>query len=101
MTKFALLAAFAALTAAQPVLAQASSVLIIGQLPTERTERERTPLSTEQQVELAAERLCEKPFLRDLKGQVMFRECVTETREQVRAVLVNGRQIAGLRIASR
>lgn len=100
MTKFTLLAAFAALTAAQPVLAQ-SSVLIIGSFPAERAAKERTPLTTEQRIEITAERICEKPFLRDLKGQVMYRECLTEAREQVRAVLVEGRQIEGVRVAAR
>lgn len=100
MKKIALFAAAAAALVSQPVFAQATSVMLIGQFPGQRTTRVVAPLPIEQRIDLFAERVCQKPDLRDLKGRVMFEGCVADVREQVRAQ-VAGKPAAGLRLAAR
>jgi hypothetical protein len=80
---------FIALTsvAFSPVVATAQSFpLIVGSLPRNEITVTATP-TFEQQLEIAAEGACEKPFLRNLKGQQIYAECLAEARAQAEAIL--------------
>ena len=63
-----------------------ATVLVLqwGYAPAARTQVE---LTTEQRIELAAEAACEKPFIRNLRGQQLYDACLVEVRAEVEAAL--------------
>ncbi len=70
-----------------PVVVSAQSFpLIVGQLPREEITITASP-TFEQQLEIAVEKACEKPFLRNLKGQRLHAQCLAEARAQADAIL--------------
>lgn len=91
MKKIATLALAATAALSQPVLAQSSFVMIIGEWPEQRAEVASTVLTDEQRVEIAAEAACDKPFIRDLKGQALYAECMTEARAEAAAQIAETR----------
>ena len=58
------------------------------------------PVAAEQLVEIAAKQACAKPFLRDLKGQELYAECLQIARTQAEAVLAE-RALANTQLAAR
>ncbi|MEN7537970.1 UrcA family protein [Aurantiacibacter flavus] len=84
LTTLALLSTLALAPAAQ---AQSAFVMVIGERSYEQSRPDRAPLTDEQRIEIAAEQACEKPFIRDLKGQRLYAECLTEARAQAVAQL--------------
>ena len=89
-----LAAACTALLLAAPANAQSSFVMIIGEMPTARVAVASAPVDQASLVEAAAERACYRPRLNNLKGQVMYRECLEEVRADAQAQLAAGRQFA-------
>jgi hypothetical protein len=87
MKKLIALALLSTLAFAPAAQAQSAFVMVIGERTYEQKRPDRTPLTDEQRVEIAAERACEKPFIRDLKGQRLYAECLTEARAQAVALL--------------
>ena len=69
---------------AAPATAQTVLVLQWGSAPAARTQ---VDLTTEQRIELAAEAACEKPFIRNLRGQQLYDACLAEVRAEVEAAL--------------
>ena len=96
MKKIATLAVAATAALSQPVMAQSSFVMIIGEFPAKRAEVTSTVLTEAQVVEIAAEAACDKPFIRDLKGQALYAKCLTEARTQAAAQLAEERTTAPL-----
>lgn len=84
----------AALMLAAPAYAQSSFVMIIGNAPTARVPAANAPLDQAALIELAAERACERPRLSNLKGQLLYRECLVEVRAEAQAQLAAGGQFA-------
>lgn len=84
LTTLALVSTLAFSSAAQ---AQSAFVMVIGERTYEQSRPDRAPLTDEQRIEVAAEQACEKPFIRDLKGQRLYSECLTEARAQAVAQL--------------
>ncbi|RIV89730.1 UrcA family protein [Aurantiacibacter xanthus] len=84
LTTLALLSTLAFSSAAQ---AQSAFVMVIGKRTYEQSRPAPAPLTDERRIEIAAERACEKPFIRDLKGQQLYGECLTEARAQAVAQL--------------
>ena len=80
----ALVSTFAFSSAAQ---AQSAFVMVVGERTYEQNRPDRAPLTDEQRIQVAAEQACEKPFIRDLKGQRLYAECLTEARAQAVAQL--------------
>ena len=71
-----------ALLLAVPASAQSSFLMVIGDFPAPRAAAASAATDPATLVEVAAERACARPYLRDLKAQVMYRECLTEARAQ-------------------
>jgi hypothetical protein len=89
-----LAAACTALVLAVPASAQSSFVMIIGEMPTGRVAVASAPADQATLIEAAAERACYRPRLNNLKGQLLYRECLTEVRAEAQAQLAAGRQFA-------
>ena len=77
-------AALAAAALATPAMASTAIILEVGY---DRAPREQAALTLEQRAELAAEAACEKPFIRNLRGQQLYAECLAEARAEVAAIL--------------
>ena len=79
---------FAAATAlsllASPV---AANPLLIIDMSQDRAPRAASQLTLEQQVEIAVEAACEKPFIRNLRGRELHAQCLAEARAEVEALL--------------
>jgi len=84
----------AALTLAAPASAQSSFVMVIGEMPTARAPAVSVPLDEATLIEAAAERACERPRLNNLKGQLLYRDCLVEVRAEAQAQLAAGAQFA-------
>lgn len=91
---FAALAIFAATPAA------AQTIPLVIQNGTGDRITVTATVSLQERIEIAAEDACAKPFLRDLKGQELYAECLTEARAQVEAIFAE-RALAGAELAAR
>lgn len=89
-----LAAACTALVLAVPASAQSSFVMIIGELPTAPVAVARAPVDQATLIEATAERACYRPRLNNLKGQILYRECLTQVRAETQAQLAAGAQFA-------
>ena len=89
-----LAAACTALVLAVPASAQSSFVMIIGEIPTARVPVASAPADQASLIEAAAERACYRPRLNNLKGQLLYRECLVEVRADAQAQIAAGRQFA-------
>tara|TARA_A100001391_G_scaffold99255_2_gene65878 strand:+ start:10883 stop:11185 length:303 start_codon:yes stop_codon:yes gene_type:complete len=87
MKKLITLAILSTLAFAPAAQAQSAFVMVIGERTYEQNRPARAPLTDEQRIEIAAEQACKKPFIRDLKGQRLYAECLTEARAQAVALL--------------
>jgi len=94
-----LIAAAAALLIAVPASAQSSFVMVIGEFSAPRTITADVTADPAILVEQAADRACARPFMRDLKAQVMYRDCLTAARAQ--AVTLIEQRAASAQLALR
>ncbi len=76
----------AALIAALAAPAAANTAIIL-EVGFDRAPRAQAELTIEQQAEIAIEEACEKPFIRNLRGQQLYEACLAEARTKVEAVL--------------
>jgi len=84
-----------------PVVASAQTFpLIIGSFPEDEIVVSATP-TFEEQLELAVKKACEKPFIRNLKGQLLYAECLAEARAQAAAILAERTARLGTELALR
>ncbi|WP_137680744.1 UrcA family protein [Aurantiacibacter suaedae] len=98
MKKLTTLAVLATLAVSSTAQAQSAFVMVVGERTYELDRPDHAPLSDERRIEIAAEQACEKPFIRDLKGQRLYAECLSEARAQAVAQLaaneVRGTQLS-------
>lgn len=87
-----------ALLAAAPAAAQTAPMIIYKGTP-DRITVTSTP-DEARLVEIAAEDACAKPFLRDLKGRMLYAECLAEARAEAWAILAE-RTVAQPELAMR
>ena len=66
--------------------ATAQNVLVLEFGP-DRAPRPAAELTAEQRIEIAVEASCEKPFIRNLRGQQLYDACLAEVRTEVEAAL--------------
>jgi hypothetical protein len=93
----------AALIAAALATPAAASTAIILEVGYDRAPREQVELTLEQRAELAVEAACEKPFIRNLRGQQLYAECVADARAEVAAILAEreASELGGTELAVR
>ncbi|WP_305097854.1 hypothetical protein [Croceibacterium aestuarii] len=84
---------------AVPASAQ-STVLVIGERPAPRPSERHTP-TLDQKIEVALDRACEKPFLRDLKGWQLYKDCRSEVRGEIDRKLAGAAEPAAITVALR
>ena len=85
MKKFLISALTIAMLGAVPAFGQ-TMPLIIEMGHADRVTA-TAPATLEEQVEIAAENACERPFLRDLKAQQLYADCLSEARSQAELIL--------------
>ncbi len=78
-------AACITMLAAVPAAAQTMPLIIVTSTGDRVTPQSN--LSFDDRITIAVEAACEKPFIRDLKGQELYQACLTEARAEVQANL--------------
>lgn len=102
MKRLTLSAFCTTLVLASPVHAQSYSVVVLGPSPArQQTTHALTSPTETQVVELAAEKACEQPFIRDLKGRVLYDQCLEAARTEARTQLLAGQTRPGRQLAAR
>ena len=99
MKKFLTAALAASVLWAVPASAQ-SYVLVIGDRPAAQKPEPRS-VSLDEQIDSALDHACEKPFIRDLKGWQLYKECRTEVRGEIQDKLAKAGEPAAVTIALR
>ena len=84
LTALALLSTLAFAPAAQ---AQSAFVMVIGERSYDLDRPAPAALTDARRIEIAAEQACEKPFIRNIKGQQLYAECLADARAQASAQL--------------
>ncbi|MXO59778.1 hypothetical protein GRI89_09525 [Altererythrobacter salegens] len=71
----------ASVLCAAPASAQ-TMLLVIGERPVPQQEVDHHA-TLDEKIELALDQACEKPFVRDLKGWQLYKDCRTEVRSEI------------------
>ncbi len=96
--KTILFATLASLVAV-PAAAQTAPIIIYDAYP-DRVTSAPSAATEAEQVEIAAKAACEAPYIRNLKGQQLYAECLAEARAEAAAILAE-RALAGTELAAR
>ena len=67
---------------AAPAAAQAQTVYVVKYGESDRITVTPKP-TLDRKIQTAAEAVCERPYIRDLKGWVMYNSCLTEVRSEI------------------
>lgn len=93
-------AALAAVIAWSAPASAQTMLLVIGERPTAPSS-DSSVVTLEQKIETALDHACEKPFIRDLKGWALYKECRTEVRGEIEDQLGGGGDTATITVALR
>ena len=77
--------AIASLAIAAP--ASAETLMVIGTFPAASAAAPQAPVSLDQRIADAVDKACERPFVRDLKGQQLYKACRIEVRSEIESKL--------------
>ena len=96
MKKLAAITLLSSLAFATAAQAQSAFVMVIPTSSIQRPQTAPAQLTTAERIEIAAKDACEKPFIRDLKGQTLYARCLEEARAEAAAQVAERTEFARL-----